>query len=72
MIKNIFTSSKISIASLLSSRISRLRGVLRGAQTAREDADHDSSRATLVEYDDENFRLENRRLIFLTFSHFWP
>ena len=72
MIKNIFTSSKISIASLLSSRISRLRGVLRGAQTAREDADHDCSRAILVEYDDGNFRLENRRLIFLTFSHFWP
>ena len=48
------------------------RRVLRGAQTAREDGDHNCSRAFLVEYDDGNFRLENRRLIFLTFSHFWP
>lgn len=57
----------------LSSRMLRARWrVLRGAKTAREDADPDCSRAILVEYDDGNFRLENRRLIFLTFSHFWP
>ena len=48
---------------------------LRGVSSAALDsyrADENDSRLLLVDYDDENFRLENRRLIFLTFSHFWP